>query len=183
MTQKRLTKISKYLSLHLRHQPEALGLTLKKGGWVDVVALLKAAAADGFPITPLELETVVATNDKQRFAFDETGMQIRANQGHSTAVDLALAPQIPPNVLYHGTGEQFATLILKMGLKKMARHHVHLSVEPETAYKVGSRHGRPFIFQVNAAAMAADDFTFYCSANGVWLVDHVPPDYLEAIQP
>lgn len=181
MTHKRLTKISKYLSYHLRHNPEALGLTLDKGGWVGVAALLKAAADNGFAMTPLELETAVATNDKQRFSFDETGMRIRANQGHSTPIDLDLTPQCPPEVLYHGTGAQFVPAILNTGLKKMARHHVHLSAEPETAYKVGSRHGKPVIFQVNTAAMVQANFTFYCSANGVWLVDHVPPDYLEAI--
>ncbi|MEO0826276.1 MAG: RNA 2'-phosphotransferase [Cyanobacteria bacterium J06635_15] len=183
MSDKRLIKISKYLSYYLRHQPKALGLTLGKGGWVDVTALLKAAAADGFPISPLELETAVATNDKQRFAFDDSGMRIRANQGHSTPIDLDLAPQMPPDLLYHGTGAQFVPAILNTGLKKMARHHVHLSADPETAYKVGSRHGKPVIFQISTAAMVESGFTFYCSANGVWLVEHVPPDYLEAIQP
>ena len=178
MDDKRLIKISKNLSFHLRHRPEALGLTLAKGGWVEVDALLGAAAAAGFPITPEELKTVVATNNKQRFAFDKSETRIRANQGHSTAVDLGLIAQSPPDTLYHGTGAQFVPAILREGLSKMRRHHVHLSADMETAYAVGSRHGKPMILQVDAAAMVRDRFEFYRSANGVWLVDRVPPSYL-----
>ncbi len=177
MDQTRQIKISKYLSKHLRHTPERLGLTLAAGGWVSVEDLLAACATQRFPITLAELEAVVAHSDKQRFSFDETRTRIRANQGHSTAVDLQLSPQAPPALLYHGTAEQFLPAILELGLLKMARHHVHLSSNLETARRVGMRHGRPVILQVDAAAMQAE-FTFYCSDNGVWLVEAVPPQYL-----
>ncbi|WP_427157634.1 RNA 2'-phosphotransferase [Aliinostoc sp. HNIBRCY26] len=176
----RQTKISKFLSKHLRHTPELLGLTLAPGGWVSVDELLNACAARQFPVSRTELEQVVVNNDKQRFAFDETRTKIRANQGHSVKVELQLQPQIPPEILYHGTGEKSVPAILKSGLLKMSRHHVHLSTDVETARKVGMRHGRPVIFTVNSMAMYQARFTFYCSENGVWLVDHVPPQYLSA---
>ncbi|MEM8640277.1 MAG: RNA 2'-phosphotransferase [Cyanobacteria bacterium P01_G01_bin.54] len=182
MDTKRLTKISKYLSKHLRHTPERLGLTLAPGGWVDVEELLAACAAQQFALQREELEQVVATNDKQRFAFDATRMRIRANQGHSTTVDLLLDPQTPPDVLYHGTGEQSVCAILAAGLLKMARHHVHLSADVETARKVGSRHGRPVIFAVDTAAMVQAGVVFYRSQNGVWLVDQVLPQYLTVLE-
>jgi putative RNA 2'-phosphotransferase len=178
MDNKRLVKISKYLSKHLRHAPEQLGLTLAAGGWVAVDDLLVACAAHQFPVTLAELFEVVAASDKQRFAFDETKPRIRANQGHSVDVDLQLEPQTPTDVLYHGTGEKSVALIVRLGLVKMARHHVHLSTELETARKVGSRHGHPVIFAVNAIAMHQAGFTFYRSENGVWLVDRVPAEYL-----
>lgn len=111
-------KISKYLSKHLRHAPERLGLALAIGGWVNVDDLLSACAAHQFPITRAELEEVIATSDKQRFSFDETRTRIRANQGHSVAVDLELQSQIPPDVLYHGTGEQSVPAILQSGLAR-----------------------------------------------------------------
>lgn len=117
-------------------------------------------------------------SDKQRFSFDETKTRIRANQGHSATVDLQLEPQTPPHMLYHGTGEQSVPAILRSGLLKMLRHHVHLSRDMETARKVGMRHGRPVILVIAAAAMHQARFTFYCSDNGVWLVDEVPPKYL-----
>jgi putative RNA 2'-phosphotransferase len=177
-----LIKISKYLSKHLRHQPERLGLTLAEGGWVPVDELLDACAKHRFPITRDELDEVVERNDKQRFSFDPTGKLIRANQGHSVEVDLQLKPVEPPEFLFHGTGDQSVDDILRDGLYKMRRHHVHLSVDRETARKVGRRHGRPAIFRVDAQRMHADGFVFYCSVNGVWLVEQVPPRYLERLQ-
>lgn len=178
LSPKRLTKISKYLSYHLRHHPEALGLELAVGGWVEVEALLKAAREQGFTISPQELEIVVAQNDKKRFAFDPSHTYIRANQGHSVPVDLQLEPQTPPTVLYHGTSEGAVASILRHGLQKQSRHHVHLAVSLEQAHQVGTRHGRPQVFQVDTAAMIQDNHTFYCTENHVWLVDSVPPQYL-----
>lgn len=181
MNKTRQIKISKYLSKHLRHSPERLGLTLALGGWVTVDELLAACAAHQFPLTRTELEEVVAANDKQRFSFDEIKTRIRANQGHSVEVDLQLEPQIPPDILYHGTGERSVSAIKQSGLLKMSRHHVHLSKDVETARKVGMRHGRPAIFTVDTATMHQAGFSFYCSDNGVWLVDRVPPQYLTII--
>ena len=140
--------------------------------------LLAACAAHRFSLTRAELDEVVAKNSKQRFSVDETGTRIRANQGHSVEVDLQLAPAIPPDVLYHGTGHRAVESIRRDGLRKMARHHVHLSRDVETAQKVGARHGRPVVFAVAAAAMHGAGHVFYCSENGVWLVDEVPPEYL-----
>lgn len=175
----RLVKISKYLSKHLRHQPERLGLDVQPGGWVDVEALLAACERNRFPITRAELNEVVTRNDKRRFSFDDAGTRLRANQGHSVDVDLQLEPSIPPAILYHGTGQQNVAAIRKQGLLRMARHHVHLSLDVATARKVGARHGSPMIFAVDTVAMCRDGFTFYCSSNGVWLVDHVPARYLD----
>jgi putative RNA 2'-phosphotransferase len=179
-TSKRV-EISKYLSKHLRHQPERLGLVLEPGGWVEVDRLLAACARNNFPVTRAQLDEVVRTSDKQRFAFDETGQRIRANQGHSTKVDLQLEPTTPPPVLYHGTARGNIQAIQESGLMRMARHHVHLSADIATALKVGGRHGKPVVFVVDSAAMHADGHLFYVSANGVWLVDGVPPNYLSVL--
>ncbi len=179
MTEPQLTRISKTLSYHLRHRPDALGLTLGPGGWVAVDDLLAALARQGKPVTRAELDEVVAWNPKQRFAFDETGARIRASQGHSVAVDLELAPVEPPAVLYHGTGAQSVAAILREGLRKQQRHHVHLSADVATARAVGARHGRPVVLQVDAAAMRTAGHVFYRSANGVWLVDAVPPEFFQ----
>ncbi|PLZ99370.1 RNA 2'-phosphotransferase [Fischerella thermalis CCMEE 5268] len=179
MNNSRLIKISKYLSKHLRHQPERIGLKLAPGGWVNVDELLAACKNNQFPITRAELNEVVANNDKKRFSFDSTGALIRANQGHSTEVDLQLEQVSPPDVLYHGTGHKVVDAILQTGLNKMSRHHVHLSADIATAKTVGARHGKPVVFIIDAAAMHETGYSFYCSDNGVWLVDHVPPEYLQ----
>ncbi|MFY0541647.1 RNA 2'-phosphotransferase [Nannocystis pusilla] len=171
-------RLSKFLSLHLRHDPAGLGLELEPGGWVTVEALLAACARKQRPISQAQLEEVVRTSDKQRFAFDETRTKIRANQGHTVAVDLQLVPTAPPPILYHGTGERSVAAILREGLLKMRRHHVHLSADAVTAHRVGARHGRPAVLKIDAAAMVDAGFVFYRAENGVWLVEHVPPDYL-----
>ena len=131
------------------------------------------------PGTSLE---VVASSDKQRFAFDETGDRIRANQGHSVEVDLQLEPMNPPAVLYHGTAADTVPLVLRDGLRKMGRHHVHLSPDVQTATRVGARRGRPAVVTVDAAGMARAGHVFYVSANGVWLTDEVPPAFLRPIE-
>jgi putative RNA 2'-phosphotransferase len=179
MNNSRLVKISKYLSKHLRHKPERIGIKLALGGWVAVDELLVACKMHSFPINRIELNEVVASNDKKRFSFDATGTLIRANQGHSVEVDLQLDAAIPPDVLYHGTGQGAVEAIERDGLCKMSRHHVHLSSDMTTARKVGARHGRPVVFTVDSAAMYKAGHTFYCSENGVWLVDYVPPEYLQ----
>jgi len=174
-------QISKFLSKYLRHEPEALGLELQPGGWVFVEELLAACNRSGMPLTREQLEEVVQNNDKQRFSLDEGETRIRANQGHSTPVDLQLEPGEPPAVLYHGTPEKFSAAVDREGLKKMERHHVHLSPDEATALKLGARRGRPVVYVVDAAAMRRDGHTFYRSENGVWLVDRVPPEYLHRV--
>ena len=182
MDEQRRTKISKYLSKHLRHQPERLGLELAPGGWVLVSDLLAACQRNGVTISLDDLREVVTLNSKQRFAFDKTGERIRANQGHSVTVDLKLEPLAPPAELYHGTAEHSQAAIERDGLQKMNRHHVHLSADLATALAVGKRHGRPIVFVVAAGQMHAEGRTFFCSANGVWLVDEVPARYLRRIE-
>lgn len=171
-------KQSKFLSLILRHEPGKIGIALDEQGWVDVDVLLQAMARHHHRLSRGQLEEVVKNNDKQRFSLSEDGRRIRANQGHSTKVDLALPPQVPPETLYHGTVEKFLDAIFTDGLKKGQRHHVHLSPDITTATKVGQRRGKPVILEVASGDMLRAGHTFYISANGVWLTDHVPAQFL-----
>lgn len=174
----RIVSISKFLSLVLRHQPEEIGIQLDSAGWVGVEELLKACAEHRFPFTHKELNEVVANNDKKRFSFSEDGQRIRANQGHSVKVELEYEPSVPPENLYHGTADRFLESIQKQGLLKRNRHHVHLSVDLPTAINVGQRHGRPLVFLVRAGDMHRAGHRFFVSANGVWLTEHVPAEFL-----
>ncbi|MET9360012.1 RNA 2'-phosphotransferase [Streptomyces sp. NPDC006632] len=173
---RRTVKVSKYLSKHLRHQPERIGVALDPNGWVEIDVLLRAAAAHHFPITRTEFDHVVATNDKRRFAVE--GDRIRASQGHTVAVDLDLPAAEPPAYLYHGTVARTLDAIRAEGLRPMDRHHVHLSPDRETAGRVGARRGRPVVLSVDAGAMHRAGHVFHVSANGVWLTDAVPPEYV-----
>lgn len=176
MDNKSTTKISKYLSYILRHQPHSIGLELDPNGWASIEELI--AKTTDFKLTLPVIEYVVETNDKQRFSLNKEMTKIRANQGHSLNIDLALTAQQPPDALYHGTAKRFSENIQQQGLTKQQRHHVHLSQSREVAKSVGSRHGKPVIFSLNTKAMIEDDIVFYRSENNVWLVDNVPAQYL-----
>ncbi|HEY4063597.1 MAG TPA: RNA 2'-phosphotransferase [Puia sp.] len=179
MNEKEKTKTSKFLSLVLRHDPAAIGLRLDENGWADVNELISKSAGNGRSFSSQDLKEVVVSNDKQRFSFNNDGTKIRANQGHSIEVELQLDAKEPPDLLYHGTVDRFLTDICLGGLKKMSRQHVHLSQDKETAERVGNRRGTAVILVVRSAEMKKDGFLFYLSANGVWLTDHVPADYID----
>lgn len=172
------TRYSKFLSLVLRHQPQLIGLALDSQGWADTADLLRRCAAHGRAISVAELHDLVATSPKQRFALSDDGSRIRANQGHSVDVALGYAPATAPALLYHGTVAAVRNAIERDGLSKMQRHHVHLSPDEATARIVGGRRGAPVILRIDAAAMQRDGYVFYCSDNGVWLTEHVPPKYI-----
>jgi putative RNA 2'-phosphotransferase len=176
-----LIRYSKFMSLVLRHRPGLIGLSMDEGGWVHVESLLLGMNAKGLPIDMNLLERVVAENDKQRFIFNADRTKIRANQGHTIAVDLGLQPRTPPDILYHGTALKYHASIQTQGLLKGKRQAVHLSPDTQTALLVGRRHGEPVVLEVEAGRMAADGFVFFCSENGVWMVETVPPQYLHVI--
>lgn len=177
---KALVSTSKFLSLVLRHRPETIGIKLDESGWVAIADLLKATNShpNGKRLDRELLVRAVRENDKQRFAISEDGLRIRANQGHSVNVDLGLEPVKPPAILYHGTVDKFIDSIRTQGLLPRKRQFVHLSPDTETANIVGKRRGKPVILSIDSKRMDADAIKFYRSQNGVWLVDHVPPQYI-----
>lgn len=170
-------KLSKALSYYLRHAPHEIGLQLQAGGWVEMSDLVQRLAHIGMEASVDDLRRVTQNSDKRRFAID--GQRMRANQGHSVEVDLDLEPGTPPQVLYHGTPRKNLGSIFEHGLLKGERHHVHLSPDPGTAAQVGQRRGKPVILHIQARQMHEQGHTFYCSANGVWLTERVPPQYLQ----
>ncbi|MBV7332348.1 RNA 2'-phosphotransferase [Chloroflexi bacterium TSY] len=179
---KQLIRLSKFMSLVLRHKPEQIGLTLDHAGWASVSELIARATQAGIHLTPQLIDEVVSQNDKQRFALSPDRQRIRANQGHSIQVELGLTPVAPPELLYHGTATRFLDSILQQGLKSGKRHHVHLSAHVETAIKVGKRHGKPTVLNIASGAMHSQGYTFYQSENGVWLTNFVPTVFISIVQ-
>lgn len=171
-------RLSKFLSLILRHDPGRVGLELDSEGWADVDALLAAARRHSMRMTEADLRRVVATNSKRRFSLDDSNRRIRANQGHSIDVDLGLVAVEPPPELLHGTAQRSLPSILANGLEPRSRRHVHLSLDVATATAVGRRHGSPAVLVVDARRMVDDGYEFFVSANGVWLTASVPTKYL-----
>jgi len=178
MNQKQLKQVGKFISLILRHEPQKIGLQLDSAGWASVNQLLVGLKSKNFEISLAQLQELVASNDKQRYSFNDDQTQIRANQGHSLKLDLQLEAREPPAVLYHGTATRFLDAIREQGLLKGNRHHVHLSTNEDTARQVGSRHGQPIILKIASKDMHESGHLFYCSENMVWLTDHVPVAFI-----
>ncbi len=173
-----LKETSKYMSLILRHKPETIGISLDEHGWANVDKLI-AGISKTHEINMDILEEIVSSDEKQRYSFNDDKTKIRANQGHSIQVDVELEEKEPPMILWHGTGEKFVASIDEQGLIPKSRLYVHLSQDEETAFKVGTRHGKPVLYMVKAADMFKDGYKFYLSKNGVWLTKEVPVKYLE----
>lgn len=173
-----LVKLSKFLSLVLRHKPDEIGLTLDSNGWAEIDELIRLSNQHGQPLTRELLDKVVAENDKKRFALSEDCLRIRASQGHSVSIDLALVPKQPPVNLFHGTATRFLESIKREGLRPGNRQHVHLSLDEVTATKVGQRHGKPVVLLVRAGEMHANGHIFFLSDNGVWLTEQVPVEFI-----
>lgn len=173
-------RISRFLSLVLRHQPGLIELRLDAQGWAEVAQLLKQAKYHrGLTISREDLERVVRHNDKQRYAFSADGRRIRANQGHSVPVDLGLPSIAPPDLLFHGTATRHLSAIRRTGLQKIQRRHVHLSPDRETAWQVGGRHGQAVILTIRAAELHRSGQAFFRADNGVWLTDSVPVAFID----
>ncbi len=171
-------KISKFLSLVLRHQPDTIGIELDDAGWTSIDNLLEAMRHSGRKTSREVLDEIVLTNDKQRFSISDDGSRIRAKQGHSVDVDLGYEPASPPEILLHGTPINAVATIRQEGLKKMKRHHVHLHADSTIAQTVGARRGAPVVLRIRSRDMANEGYLFYVTANEVWLTDHVPPQFI-----
>lgn len=170
------------MSLVLRHQPGYIGISLNQNGWADMKELIDKMNTKGIQVDLQVIETIVATNDKKRFAFNENKTMIRASQGHSVQVDIELKEIAPPDILFHGTAIDNISSIMRNGLQKQSRQYVHLSDNADTAKVVGSRHGKPVILSVDTKSMHKEGFIFYQSANFVWLTDRVPAEFISILQ-
>lgn len=175
MNEKELISKGKHLAFLLRHDKEALdnGL-IDHNGWRKVSELIKS---QGY--TKELLDGIVETNNKQRYEYNGDKTKIRARQGHSINVDVGLTETIPPNKLYHGTSTKALESIYKRGIVKGERLYVHLSKDEETALKVGSRHGTPYVLVIDSEQMYKDGAKFYLSSNGVWLTNYVDAKYIK----
>lgn len=175
-----LTKTSRFISLILRHKPETIDIALDEHGWANISELIDGISKTQY-IDMAMLEKIVATDNKQRYSFNEDKTLIRANQGHSIPVDVELPETKPPVILYHGTGEKYVKSIDEQGLIPKSRLYVHLSGDETTAKTVGSRHGKPVIYEIHASEMYNDGYVFYLSVNGVWLTKSVPTKYMKKL--
>ncbi|MFS2060115.1 RNA 2'-phosphotransferase [Kosakonia cowanii] len=177
---KKSTDTSKFLSYVLRHEPEAIELSLDKEGWAVIDDLILRAGNKGYALDKDLIFDVVESSEKKRFTISEDGLRIRAAQGHSTQqVNITYAEKMPPDILYHGTATRFTPQIREQGLLPLSRQYVHLSSDEDTAIQVGRRYGKPVLLKIKAVDMYEKGYKFYQADNGVWLTEHVPYEYIQ----
>ena len=170
--------IGKCMAYLLRHRPQDANLEMDTRGWVDLAALVDGMNGMGYDITSADICDTVENDEKMRFELSSDATYVRALQGHSVDVDPDLVQATPPDVLYHGSATRFAPSIEEMGIISQNRNFVHLSLDPKSAKAIGTRHGTPCVYTIDAGKMARDGYIFYLSRNGIWLTDAVPPEYL-----
>lgn len=176
---KDFTRISKTMSYALRHNPEKFGLILDEYGWADAYILLSSLNKlyTSIHLTFQDMEEIVCTDEKGRYEIKDG--KIRAVYGHSVKIKIKKKKTKPPEILYHGTTPKAAESILKSELLPMGRQYVHLSIDKETAIKVGERRtDKPVVLKVMAASAYKDGINFYEENNGIWLSDRVPAKYI-----
>jgi len=172
-------RISKLLSLSLRHDPSALGLKIDREGWADVDAVLKGLERAGFRVDAAVLKALVELDDKGRFELQNG--KIRARYGHSIDVSISYPEDATSAALYHGTSQDFLPAILREGILPMKRRYVHLAVDVETACLNAARRPRPVVLAVNAQCLRRRGYRVYIASHKIRLVQYVPPECVEKI--
>ena len=178
MTESKLVKLSKLMSLVLRHEPEKFGVVLDAEGYTPMRELLDALRKEQPGVTEADLRAVVETVEPQKQRYSIVEDDIRANYGHSLDGKIHHEPAVPPDVLFHGTAEKALSAILASGLQPMARQYVHLTEDRSLALKVGARHGKPRLIQVDSLRAHADGVVFYKANRSFWLADRIPAKYM-----
>lgn len=175
-------KISKFLCWVLRHSPAKVGLGLDQNGWADISELVKCSRNHGVDLNRTILYKIVETDSKGRYEISRDLDRIRATYGHSLPIDLGLAPETPPDVLYHGTATRFLDSIMKHGITPGKRRFVHLSISPDAALDVGKRHGKPAILEIDTRKMHEEGIEFYQSSREIWITRSVPARYVRMVK-
>ncbi len=182
MCNKKLERLSRFLSYLLRHDPSALGLHLDENGFIPIRTLLgklRLNARWGW-VTRDDLVVVIRASGKARFEISNE--RVRATYGHSIRAKIAYPEVPPPSLLYHGTSRKSASAIEREGLKPGQRQYVHLSSTISEALEVGTRRDlSPAIFAVKALMASAEGIRFYKSGT-VFLADMIPARFLERIK-
>ncbi len=181
-----LRKLSRFMSLLLRHRPARFPIHMDAQGYADLDEVMHfVRALPNFRwATYADLDAVLELPGRQRFErVEQTDgpTLIRALYGH-TAVRPTYEPAEPPSVLYHGTAPDSLPEIERDGLHPMERRYVHLTVDAETARRTGLRHaGDAVVLAVDAEAAHADGIVFYHPVAEIYLCDHVPSAYVRRI--
>ena len=170
-------RVSKQLSLMLRHRPGEFGIKVDRWGYANLQEVLKSLQERDRSLTQNDIELVVNDSKKKRFEIKE--VRIRACYGHTFPIDLGLDPITPPEFLYKGVEMQVVETVLREGLKPNDRQFVHLSVDLDVAERLGGgREGNGAVIRINAKRSHLAGVRFYDCGPTILTLE-VPSDFVE----
>jgi putative RNA 2'-phosphotransferase len=174
-------KLSKFLALVLRHEPDKFGITLDEQGFTDTDALWDVVQKKfGAQYDWKDLLTVVEGDQDGKKRYEIQGRRIRAMYGHNSAVQVEYPPAVPPETLYHGTGTGALPGIRRDGLKSLGRQYVHLTTNLQRAEKVAQRRGeKTVMLSIRALEAHQAGAVFHHAEAEHYLVKEIPPGYID----
>jgi putative RNA 2'-phosphotransferase len=178
MSDARLVRISKLMSLILRHKPEQFGVILDAEGYAPIDDVVRAVRESMPDASIDDLRGVVACIEPDKARFSIEGSDIRANYGHSLRDRIEQPRVVPPEVLLHGTSESVVQGIRRDGIQPMRRQYVHLTTNRDLAGRVGGRRGRATVLEVEALRAFKAGLIFYRANESFWLADFIPPAFI-----
>jgi putative RNA 2'-phosphotransferase len=183
MADRRLIRISRLMSLILRHQPAQFGVWLDAEGYTTMPELVRALRRSYPDASSDDVHRVIATIEPDKARFSLAGTDVRANYGHSLRERIEQPRVLPPPILLHGTSEDAARAILAEGIRPMRRQYVHLTTNLELATRVGGRHGKPRVLEVEALRASEAGVAFFRANDAFWLADRVPAEFVRRSMP
>jgi putative RNA 2'-phosphotransferase len=180
MDRRTSTRLSKFLSLVLRHRPDEYDLEMDAEGFVDFDSLIDVLVAEDILAENAEEDVRELVEGSDRKRFEIANGRIRALYGHSSRIRLNYPADDPPPLLYHGTTAETARRVAEEGLQPAGRALVHLSATEEEALSVGKRHTEsPVLIRVDTAAALRSGIGFHRATDLIWLCSSLPVDVLD----
>jgi putative RNA 2'-phosphotransferase len=181
LDEERAERLSRFLSLVLRHRAHSFGLDVDAEGFVRMDDLLDLIAERQRSLDWVDAEHIEALVGREgRHRFEIRGDKVRATYGHSFERPIRYEPADPPEQLYISVPRAKLAEIRSRGIHPVGRQYVHLSVDPEEADEIGRHHDpTPTRVTVEARTAQGKGILFHHPADGIYLVASLPPDVLD----
>jgi putative RNA 2'-phosphotransferase len=147
-------RISKLLSLILRHRPDEFGLNMDEYGYIPLDEVVEAVQQRYSAVAEEDVRDLIETSRQHRFEIVDD--RVRALYGHSFYVEMDGEPMEPPENLYLCVPTDQGERMKEEGVKSEDRFYLHLSPSREVAESRAGTVDSPCLVEVRAAAAASE---------------------------
>lgn len=175
-----LKRLSKFIAFMLRHQASEFGLILDSEGFTDFNAVWQQIQQRYAGMYTLKDVHLMLESDAGKQRYELRDGRIRAMVGHSAVSEIVYTPEVPPEILYHGTTTAALPLIQAGGLSGQKRQYVHLAVEQSLAQSVAGRHSKSTVLlRIRALQAHHAGIVFYHPDPKHYLAKAIPAEFIE----